>query len=469
MKNIQLLIVDDDPSVRRIFSRLAERNSWTFATAKNGYEALDFLAKHLVECVVLDMNFSSHSGFTVLDYLKSSGALTEVVVVTGSHSVDQAVDVLKTGVFDYLNKPLEDLSKITGILEKALGKYRLAHQMERLKNPLKNTDRYGEMLGGSPAMQKIYDLIESLKNSSVTVLIQGESGTGKEKVARAIHATSPRCHKKFQVINCAAIPENLLESELFGHMRGAFTGAFYDRKGLFEEAEGGTVFLDEIGEISPGFQVKLLRFLQDGEYRRVGDSQDRHGDVRIIAATHRDLKNAIMQGDFREDLYYRLHVIGIHLPPLRERKEDIPLLAQYFLQRFKEKNKKNIKEISVEAMQVLSDQEWLGNVRELENVMERCVVLAEGEVLRVRDLPVSILSKHFYLEEMSEVSIPLSYKEAKVRALNSFHQAYLSHLLKMSGGNISIASDQAGMDRSNFKKILKKYQVSIQEFRKGRD
>jgi transcriptional regulator with PAS, ATPase and Fis domain len=287
-------------------------------------------------------------------------------------------------------------------------------------------------------------------------------------VARAIHRTSPRAQETFKVINCSAIPSGLLESELFGHVKGSFTGAIYDKKGLFEEAHRGTIFLDEIGEVSPESQVKLLRVLQNGEYKRVGSSEISHADVRVIAATNKDLRSLIREGTFREDLYYRLHVIGIHLPPLKDRPEDIPLLAYHFLKKYRDKLKKDVREISVDAMQALQAYAWTGNVRELENIMERCVVLGTGPVVRAKDLPANVLSQTFYLDAKKEQDLSnYSYREAKVRALNFFNKTYICHLLKKTGGNITVASDCAGMDRSNFKKIIRKYDIDIKEFRRG--
>ncbi|HEX5035294.1 MAG TPA: sigma-54 dependent transcriptional regulator, partial [bacterium] len=311
-------------------------------------------------------------------------------------------------------------------------------------------------------------LIRSMKNSSSSVLIEGESGTGKEMVAKAIHKTSKRADQPFSVINCAAIPEGLLESELFGHAKGSFTGAIADKRGLFEVADGGTLFLDEIGEVTPAFQVKLLRVLQNGEFKRVGEGEVRHTDVRIIAATNRDLKAMVREGGFREDLYYRLHVIGLRLPPLRDRKADIPALVYHFLNKYNLKLERNIREISVDAMQALQAYAWVGNVRELENVIERCCVLTDGEAIRAKDLPTQVLSSNFYLRDQTEADLSrYPYKEAKLRAMALFNRSYLQHLLKQARGNISIASDRAGMDRSNFKKIIRKYDIDVREFKKG--
>jgi len=468
MKPVSLLIVDDEEVIVKLFERIARREKWSCAAARTGVEALDFLTKNDVECVLLDLNLPSYSGFQVLEFIKSTKPSIEVVIITGMGSVEQAVQALKQGAFDYLSKPFEDMDKVVLTLRNAMEKHRLVRKIHELQLNEEPVDGFQGIIGRSTIMQELYHLINSLKNSSASVLIEGESGTGKEMVAKAIHRTSKRAKKPFLVINCAAIPEGLLESELFGHVKGAFTGAIADKRGLFEEANGGTLFLDEIGEVSPAFQVKLLRVLQEGEFKRVGESETRHTDVRIIAATNKELKTMIEEGGFREDLYYRLHVIGISLPPLRDRKEDIPVLAYHFLTKFNERLGKEIREISVDAMQALQSYAWVGNVRELENILERCCVLLGGNVIRAKDLPAPLLSSTFYLRDQEEVDLSsFSYKEAKLKALCLFNKSYLHHLLQQTDGNISLASDRAGMDRSNFKKIIRKYEVDIREFKKG--
>ncbi|MFO1464774.1 MAG: sigma-54 dependent transcriptional regulator [bacterium] len=468
MKPVSLFIVDDEDVIVKLFERLAKKERWSFASARTGVEAIDYLTRNDAECVVLDIHLPSFSGFQVLEFIKSTKPAIEVVIVTGMGSVEQAVQALKQGAFDYLAKPFPDLEKVALTLRNAMEKHRLVQRIQQLQQDERPVESYQGILGRSRPMQELYYLIDSMKGSSASVLIEGESGTGKEMVAKAIHRTSKRAKKPFMVINCAAIPEGLLESELFGHVKGAFTGAIADKRGLFEEANGGTLFLDEIGEVSPAFQVKLLRVLQEGEYKRVGEGETRHTDVRIIAATNKDLKEMTMTGRFREDLYYRLHVIGIRLPPLRDRKEDIPLLAYHFLAKNNEKLGRSIREISVDAMQALQAYAWVGNVRELENVIERCCVLLSGDVLRAKDLPSQILSSTFYLRDQEEVDLTrFPYKEAKLRALSLFNKAYLHHLLKQTRGNISMASDRAGMDRSNFKKIIRKYDIDLKEFKKG--
>jgi transcriptional regulator with PAS, ATPase and Fis domain len=307
--------------------------------------------------------------------------------------------------------------------------------------------------------------------SDSTVLIVGASGTGKELVAKLIHEKSLRCEKRFVVVNCGAIPETLLESELFGHVRGSYTGAVSDKKGLFEEADGGTIFLDEIGEIPLAMQVKLLRVLQDGEVRRVGGNDAFHVNVRVLSATNRDLYDMVRHKTFREDLFYRLNVITLHMPSLRERGQDIPLLAYYFLKKYSLKLGKKVEQISLDALQSLQEYQWPGNVRELENVIERALVLTEGAMVTSRELPPKILGEVFYQQEERDETIDISsltYQQAKDKAIHLFNRSYLGQLLRMTDGNLSLASSRAGMDRSNFKKIIKKNRMNAGEFKKKR-
>lgn len=329
------------------------------------------------------------------------------------------------------------------------------------------------IIGQSQKMQEVFRLIESVAPSHSSVLILGESGTGKELVARAIHDLSERKSKPFVVINCSALPETLLESELFGHEKGSYTGAYTDKKGLFEEANGGTVFLDEIGEMAPPVQVKLLRVLQNGDFRKVGGTENIHVDVRIVAATNSDLQQMVKKGKFREDLYYRLNVISLVLPPLRDREEDIPLLASHFLKKFSERSGKEVTHMAQDVLQSFQEYPWPGNVRELENIIERALVLSESDSITVGDLPPKFLGKVFSVsdkkqkeQEREENWFHLPYQEAKQKALNLFNRAYISNLLKEGGGNVSISSEKAGMDRSNFKKIIKKCDLNIKDFKK---
>jgi len=464
-----LLIVDDDPAIVKVFERLARERDWSCSVARTGEEALEQLNQQAFEAAVVDIKLPGFTGLQLLDHAKMSNVQSEFVVITGLGSVETAVTAMKNGAYDYITKPFDDIERVAIILDKAMDRFRMAQKLRQLERKAEAEDdiSYEGILGKNRRMHEIFDTIENIAPTTSTVLITGESGTGKELVARAIHARSQRSSRAFMVINCAAIPVHLLESELFGHKRGSFTGAVADKNGLFEEAHGGTIFLDEIGEMPPSLQVKLLRVLQEGEIRPVGGVEPKHVDVRLIAATNRDLVSMVKEGSFREDLYYRVNVIAISLPPLRDRSDDIPLLAFHFLRKYARRMKKEVNKISVDALQALQGYSWTGNVRELENVIERSVVLAATDTITAQDLPAKILSESFYLmDEGAGLDMTkYSYQDAKQRALASFNRSYISALLKEAQGNISFASEKAGMDRSNFKKLIKKYGIDISEYR----
>jgi two-component system, NtrC family, response regulator HydG len=466
-RTTNLLVVEDDESLVKVFERLARDRGWKCSVARSGEEALEQLGRQVFESAVLDIKLPGFSGMQLLEQMKHGGIGTEVIMMTGVSSVETAVQAIKQGAYDYLTKPFDDIGRVAMIIEKAMERYRLVRKLKSLERRGTDEASYEEIIGRSPKMQEIYDAIESIAPTTSSVLILGESGTGKELVAKALHARSKRSDKSFVVINCSAIPIHLLESELFGHAKGSFTGAVSDKKGLFEEADGGTLFLDEIGEIPPSIQVKLLRALQEGEIRAVGAMDVKHIDVRLIAATNQNLSEAVRDGSFREDLYYRINVINLVLPPLRERADDVPLLAYHFLKQFATKMKKKIDKISVDALQALQRYSWTGNVRELENVIERAVVLSVGDCVSAQDLPPKVLGESFYLAGDNDDAdlTRLTYREAKNRAVNAFNKAYIATLLKETKGNVSFASERAGMDRSNFKKLVKKCAIDVGEFR----
>lgn len=466
---LNLLIVDDDPAILRVFERVAKERRWTFMTARSGTEAIEHLGTHRFELVVMDIMLPGYSGLQVFDYIRQNNINSEVVIVTGVGTIETAVSAIKNGAYDYLTKPFDDIEKVVIVMEKAMERYLLVQKLHRLESKATDTYSYEGIVGKSRAMQEVFTTIDAIAGTNSTILVLGESGTGKELVARAIHQRSERRTMPFVVINCAAIPEHLLESELFGHKKGSFTGAIADKHGLFEEADGGTVFLDEVGDIPPSIQVKLLRVLQEGEVRPIGEVDSRHVDVRLVAATNQNLMQAVNEGRFREDLYYRLNVIVVHLPALRDRLDDVPILAYHFLEKYSDKLGNEVDKISIDALQALQNYSWVGNVRELENVMERAVVLANDDTIMARDLPPKLLGESFYLmgdDDKGDIS-KLSYQEAKDRALASFNRMYIGNLLTQTGGNISFASEKAGMDRSNFKKLIKKYHIDVQKYRKS--
>lgn len=386
----KILIVDDESGIRSILKRVLGKNHEVLE-AENGKEALDILRTHRPDLLVCDLKMPEIDGMEVLRQVPEIDPDLVSIMITAHGSVEDAVQAMKLGALDYFRKPF-DVEEVKVVVEKGLSVRSLKTQVADLRREVRERDRLDRILGKSPKMRQAFDLIEQVAPSRSTVLITGESGTGKELIARAIHAHSPRAEKNFVAVNCAAISGELLESELFGHEKGAFTGAVSSKIGKFEYAHGGTIFLDEIGEMDPKLQAKLLRVLQENEIDRVGGTKPIPVDVRVIASTNRSLRDRIKSGDFREDLFYRLNVVNITFPPLRERKEDIPLLAQGFLARYAEQNGRKIEGISPDALEILMKFNWPGNVRELENVIERATVLCRGSQITPDCLPEEILS-----------------------------------------------------------------------------
>lgn len=382
-----ILLVDDESSMRLTLTMLLKQANHTLAQAATGAAALEKIENHHFDLVLTDLHLDEVSGLDILRAAKSTNPQTEVIVLTGYGSVESAVEAMKAGAIDYLTKPI-DSEELLLAVERATERQKLKSEVARLRTQVEAKGRFdaGNIVASSPAMHDVLDMVERVAPTDAAVLIQGESGTGKELIARAIHQNSNRKNEAFIPINCGALPENLLESELFGHMKGAFTGAHQNKKGLFEEADGGTLFLDEIGEMSPATQVKLLRVLQDQEVRRVGANTGVKVDVRIVAATNQNLHSNIESGEFREDLYYRLQVIVLHLPPLRERLEEVLPLASHYLQSYAQKFRKPISGFSREAEKALKEYSWPGNIRELINAVERAAILCRGEVVQPEDL-----------------------------------------------------------------------------------
>ena len=373
----KILVVDDEQSLREVLSIMLKRAGYAVTSVSDGEEAIEQLQKEIFDLVITDLRMPKVDGMEVLRAVKSASPETVVLIITAFATADSAVEAMKRGAYDYLTKPFQ-VDEVQLIIRNALEKRRLTTENILLKREMASQSSFAQLVGQSEAMQKVFDVVKKVADSKSNVLICGESGTGKELVARAIHYNSARSPLPFVAVNCSAVPETLLESELFGHMKGSFTGAISNKAGLFEVANGGTIFLDEIGDTTPTIQVKLLRVIQEREFRRVGGTQDIKVDVRIVAATNKDLEKAVADGSFREDLYYRLDVIPIRLPPLRLRSGDIPLLVTHFLTRFSKESGKPMPVISPEAMQVLLGHEWRGNVRELENLIERVVAFSTG-------------------------------------------------------------------------------------------
>jgi two-component system response regulator PilR (NtrC family) len=381
----KILIVDDERSVRDVLSIMLKRAGYAVTLAEDGEEAIEQAKKDIFDLVITDLKMPKVGGLEVLKAVKEISPDTVVVMITAFATHETAVEAMKRGAYDYLTKPFQ-VDEVQLIIRNALEKRRLSTENMLLKREIASQSSFAQIVGKSEAMVKVFDMIRKVADNKSNVLICGESGTGKELVARAIHYNSSRSRYPFVTVNCSALPEQLLESELFGHMKGAFTGAVSNKAGLFEVADGGTVFLDEIGDTTPPMQVKLLRVIQEREFRRVGGTKDIKVDVRIIAATNRDLERAVAEGSFREDLYYRLDVIPINLPPLRMRTGDIPLLVEHFLERFVRQSGKPPLALAPDAMRLLIDHEWRGNVRELEHLIERVVAFSSGETITGEEL-----------------------------------------------------------------------------------
>jgi len=389
MSKGKILVVDDEANARTALADILRMEGYTVETAGDGFKALGRLDEFVPDVVLTDLNMPGMDGVELLRKVKERDTDTPVVLMTAFGGVETAVSAMREGAADYLTKPL-NTEELSIVLERTIERTKLRHEASVLRSQIRSRYSFDNIVGSSPEMQRVFKTVAQVAPSRATVLLTGESGTGKELVAAAIHHHSPRSAGPFVKLHCAALAESLLESELFGHERGAYTGADRKREGRFEQANGGTLFLDEIGEISLSTQVKLLRVLQEREFERVGGSQTIHVDVRVVAATNRDLKEMVLAGKFREDLFYRLNVINLSLPSLRQRPSDVPALAMHFLKRYAEENGKSVKTISDEALTQIANYSWPGNVRELENVIERAVVLADGETIESSHLPLEL-------------------------------------------------------------------------------
>lgn len=391
MGNETILVVDDSPAVLNGIAEILQSNGYTVDTAPDGAIAIDKINDKFYDIILTDLAMPKKDGMEVLKYITENSPESMCIIITGYGIIKNAVEAIRSGAFDYLTKPVKS-EEIQVVIERALNYRDLKRENTTLKKQLTTRYAYENIVGDSENICAVFRLIDKVAQTDSTVLIMGESGTGKELIAHAIHYQSDRRDKPFIPVNCGAIPEELLESELFGHEKGAFTHAIRTRIGRFELAHSGTIFLDEIGDMSPNLQVKILRVLQGHQFERIGGTKTIKTDIRVIAATNKNLEEAVEAGRFREDLYYRLNVIPIHVPPLRERASDIPLLAHHFLEKFNKSKKKNIKSISKEVMQCFMSYNWPGNVRELENMIERLIILANDDKITIRDLPERLLA-----------------------------------------------------------------------------
>jgi len=452
-KSADILIVDDDPGHRKTLKTIIRSWGYSVETTDDGSGAVDRVKEGPFDLILMDVRMTTMGGIEALKEIKRYNPAIPIIIMTAYSSVETAVETLKAGAYDYLTKPLDfETLKIT--LERAIEHVSLKTENQRLKDRLRTDFDIQKLIGKSLQMKTLIETLAMIAPADATVLISGESGTGKELVARLIHYNSPRKNQALVVINCAALTETLLESELFGHEKGAFTGADRRREGRFKQADRGTIFLDEIGETSPSMQAKLLRVIQERELERVGGEQTIKVDVRILAATNRRLDTEVEEGRFRQDLYYRLNVVNLQVPPLRDRKTDIPLLAQHFLKQYAAKNRKTVHGFTPKAMDILVRYPWPGNVRELENAMERAVILLTGEYISEKELPLNMLPAS------SEDPVPSVSETPTVgtRPLEEIEKEAILATLEACNGNKSEASRRLGITRKTLHNKLKAYQ-----------
>jgi DNA-binding NtrC family response regulator len=446
-KKIRILVVDDETAMRECLRDWLLEDGYEVGLAASGPEAIALAKDHAWHVVLLDLKMPGMDGLQALAELRQVAPNTEVVMMTAYATVDTAVQAMKSGAFDYLVKPF-DPDEVDLLIKKVVSHQELVLENILLRRRLEEREEFDEIIGQSQPMLDLFETLSRVAPADSTVLITGESGTGKELVARAIHGNSPRCYYPFITVSCGALPDSLLESELFGHEKGAFTGADQIRKGRIEMANGGTLFLDEIGEISAKTQVDLLRVFQEKKIQRLGSEGEIPVDVRILAATNRDLLKAIGEKRFREDLYYRLNVISIHLPPLRERKEDIPILAESFIRKFCLEMNKDLVKIGPEAMRLLRNYHWPGNIRELENIIERALVIGTGKAIVPGDLP-------FGQGQIQQAELPDSIREME--------RLHIKRILNTTAWNISQSARRLGIDRQTLYNKMQKYGLSRDE------
>jgi len=460
----RVLVVDDEPDMVENCARILRRAGHRCLTATDPQRALALIESERPDVLLTDLKMQGMDGMELLRRARSADPALPVIVVTAFATIESAVGAIKEGAFDYLPKNFS-VDQLTVVVERALRQRRLAVENRNLREQLQHALKLENVVGASAAMARVFELVKKAARSEANILVAGESGTGKELIARAVHANSPRAAGAFVPVDCASLPENLLESELFGHEKGAFTGAVRTKPGLMEVASGGTLFLDEIGELPLGLQVKLLRALQERQIRRVGGTSLIDVDVRVVSATNRNLRDAVLKGQFREELFYRINVIAVELPPLRDRAGDVKLLAHVFLQRY---GQGRVTGINDAAMSALESYAWPGNVRELQNVIERACALTEGPTVSTADLPEHVskggrgpLATGAAPAGGGDLTLPpgLGLKEAKERWMGTLEAKYLRDLLARHGGNVSAAAKAAGIDRKTFHRLINKHNL----------
>jgi DNA-binding NtrC family response regulator len=461
----RILVVDDEEIVIRSCLRILAGDEFQVESVQDGREALRKIEENPYDVVILDIMMPNMDGLEVLRRVKEMHPNVDVIMITGLSQIDTAVQAMKLGAFDYISKPFEP-DELKLVVQRALERRRLLQENFTLKSELSSKYRFENIIGLSPQMQAVYRLIAQCAPTSSTVLVTGESGTGKELIARAIHYNSLRKDKPFVPVDCNALSENLLESELFGHVKGAFTSAVVNKKGMFEVAGSGTLFLDEIGNISMSIQAKLLRVLQEREFRAVGDTRTQIANFRLVTATNKDLKAMVAAGTFRDDLYYRVNIFPIHAPALRERKGDIPALAYYFLKVFSAELGKKITDISEGALSTLVNYGWPGNVRELENAMHRAAILTSDNVIRQAHL-VNIIDLS---QSQADLAVPRTgdelkrvKKAAREKSVEEIEKQFVLEALKRNEWNVTKSAEDTGMQRPNFQALMKKYTIRVRD------
>ena len=459
--SIRILIVDDQVNTCKSLQAILKKSGYRCEYTLKAEDALNRVQAEPFDILITDIRMPGMDGMQLLEESKKVQPHLMVIMITGYATIKSAVEAIQKGAYDYLPKPFTP-DEVRVIIERASERIRLESENILLRRQLQSHRSFENIIGNSVALQRVFELIQKVAGGDSNILLTGETGTGKELVARAIHDRSRRREKPFQPINCGSLAEGILESELFGHVRGAFTGAVATRKGLIEVADGGTIFFDEIAETSPAFQVKLLRVIQEGEFMRVGDTQSIHVNIRMIAGTNRDLEKAVERREFRQDLYYRLKGIAIHLPPLRERLDDIPLLAYHFLEKYRAGQP--VERIDPQALKALQAYKWPGNVRELEHVIEYALSMAEGDMIKITDLPEEFLTRVADRVTAQESWVSSPFSQAK----DEFEKFYITNILKESKWNISEASRKAQMFRQNLQQKIRKYGIKVEDKREGK-
>jgi DNA-binding NtrC family response regulator len=460
--NGRILVVDDEEIVIRSCQRILADGHFQVDAAHDGLEALKKINEVDYDMLILDIKMPKMNGIEVLQRVKEAHPDIDVIMITGLNEIETAVQAMKLGAFDYLPKPF-DPEELEIVVARAFERRQLLQENLNLKNEVSARYRFENIIGSSPPMQAVFRLIARCAPTNSTVLVRGESGTGKELIARAIHHNSLRKDKPFVTVDCTSLSENLLESELFGHVKGSFTGAVSNKKGLFELADGGTLFLDEIGNISLTIQAKLLRFIEEREFKAVGDTLTQTVNIRLITASNKKLETMVADGNFRDDLYYRINIFPIEIPPLRDRRDDIPALAFHFLKLFSKEMEHRVSEFSAGAMNLLVNHDWPGNVRELENIVHRAVILANGDVIRQGHL-VNIID----MLPRIDLDVPRTSEElkslkkvARQKSVENLEKHFVLGALKRNRWNVTRSAEETGMQRSNFQALMKKYDIRI--------